>query len=251
MAEPSEIPIDPATGQPMSKNALKKLQKDKEKAEKKAAAKAKQQVVTQQEPTEDPAKDNYGQVIALSADAEEINLKSLEEKHVGKVIILRAWVQNVRLQSAKMAFMELREEGNWAIQGLLQVTTNPEGEEKKDAHVVSRQMVKWVGALNPESFVAVEATVQKPYEPIKSCKVTNYELHIRKCYLVAAAPTMLGLTLAAANRPVTSFNDEEEEAGEAAAQTAAAPGASLLTHLDNIVIHKRAPVQQAIAVCCC
>ncbi|KAF1843456.1 aspartyl-tRNA synthetase [Cucurbitaria berberidis CBS 394.84] len=243
MAEQAPASKEPEAGAATSKNALKKAQKEKEKAEKKAAAKAKQLVVTQQqEPSEDLAKNNYGREVSLSTDAPEINLRSLSEEHIGKPVILRAWVQNVRLQSAKMAFMELREEGNWAIQGVLQVTGDADAE---NAHVISRPMVKWTGALNPESFVVVEAIVQRPYEPVKSCKVANYELHIRKCFLIAAAPAMLGMTLAAANRPVSSFNDDEE-LREEASQTAV-PGATLLTHLDNIVIHKRAPVQQAIS----
>jgi hypothetical protein len=116
-------------------------------------------------------------------------------------------------------------------------------------------MVKWVGEIHAESFVAVEASVKKPYEPVKSCRVADFELHIKKCYVVAAAPGMLGMTLAAANKPVSNFNDEEAAGGAAApsatekpAETSGVPAATMLTHLDNIVLHKRSPIQQAIAV---
>lgn len=51
------------------------------------------------------------------------------------------------------------------------------------------------------------------------------------------------------------FSDESAQVGDAdagkVAEVAAentTPSASMLTHLDNIAIHKRAPVQQAIAV---
>lgn len=149
-----------------------------------------------------------------------------------------------------MAFVELREEGNWTIQGV--VAASPEGTP------VSRPMVKWAAAVSPESYVVVEATVQKPLEPVKSCRVSLYELHIQKLYVLAAAPAMLGLTLAAANRPVANFSDEDQAADQtveegveklnvAGGETAAIPSASMLTHLNNIVMHKRAPVQQAIA----
>jgi aspartyl/asparaginyl-tRNA synthetase len=147
-----------------------------------------------------------------------------------------------------MAFVELREEGNWTIQGVL--AASAEGKP------VSRPMVKWVGAISPESFVCVEATVQTPLEPVKSCRVANFELHIVKCYVLASAPNMLGMTLAVANRAVTNFSDEEpaapavEAVEKAAADLTLAdktPAATMLTHLDNIVMHKRAPVQQAIA----
>jgi aspartyl-tRNA synthetase len=108
------------------------------------------------------------------------------------------------MQGAKMAFVELREEGSWAIQGV--VAASAEGTP------VSRQMVKWIGGVKLESFVQVEATVQKPLEPVKSCKVSDYELHITKLYLVAPAPEMLNLGLATANRVVGSLAEQEETA---------------------------------------
>jgi aspartyl-tRNA synthetase len=267
MAEPSANPASPPADPPAEAPAAEGAEEGKisKKAAKKAEAKAKKEAEKARHAaeraaaaaasgaaaqTEDLAKDNYGQEThetKLSADAVAINLKTLGEEHVGKTVELRAWIQNARMQGAKMAFVELREEGNWSIQGI--VAANPEGTP------VSRQMVKWVGAINPESFVVVEAKVAKPLDPVKSCRVANYELHITKCFVHAAAPNVLGMTLAAANRPVANFSDEEapvEEGVEklsiaAAAETTGTPAASMLTHLDNIVMHKRSAVQQAIA----
>ncbi|KAK4102942.1 aspartyl-tRNA synthetase [Parathielavia hyrcaniae] len=242
---------DSSTSKKSAKKAAAKAKKEAEKARhaaERAAAAAASGSASQ---TEDLAKDNYGQEThetKLSTDAVEIDLKTLGDEHVGKTVELRAWIQNARMQGAKMAFLELRVEGNWAIQGV--VTASLEGAP------VSRQMVKWVGSINPESFVAVEATVAKPLEPVKSCRVANYELHITKCFVHAAAPTMLGMTLAAANRPIANFSDEEvpvEQGVEklsiasAGGETAGTPAATMLTHLDNIVMHKRSAVQQAIA----
>lgn len=270
MAEPSANPAPPPADPPaeapaaegaaegagegtVSKKAAKKAEaKAKKEAEKarRAAEQAAAQASRSAAQAEDLAKDNYGQEThetKLSADAVAVHLKTLGDEHVGKTVVLRAWIQNARMQGAKMAFVELREEGNWAIQGI--VAASAEGTP------VSRQMVKWVGAINPESFVVVEATVAKPLEPVKSCRVTNYELHITKCFVHAAAPNVLGMTLAAANRPVANFSDEEvpvEEGVEklsiaAAGETTGTPAATMLTHLDNIVMHKRSAVQQAIA----
>ena len=271
---PSEAPApdDAAAGEDgatVSKKAAKKAETKARKDAKKDALKAQRAVeraadqgttAASQQPAEDPAKDNYGLEAAFAAlslgggDVEEVSLKELGEKHLGKAVVLRAWIQNVRMQGAKMAFMELREEGNWAVQGVVAATGANAAEGS--AHVISKNMVKWVGEIHAESFVVVEATVQKPYDPVKSCRVTDYELHIRKCYVVAAAPAMLGMTLAAANRAVSNFSDEDAAAPAAAAAAAekekesesAIPAATMLTHLDNIVMHKRAPVQQAIAV---
>ncbi len=178
------------------------------KAAKKAEAKAKKEAQKAQRAAErvtaavadveldDPAKDYYGRVTAtfpatFSPDAEEVNLRSLGEAHDGKTVIVRAWLQNARSQSAKMAFVELREEGNWTIQGVVMATATATGggdagaASQATTPVVSRPMVKWINGIAPESFVAVEAKVQRPLEPVKSCRVTGYELHITRCFTLA------------------------------------------------------------------
>ncbi|KAK8000029.1 aspartyl-tRNA synthetase [Apiospora arundinis] len=232
-----------------AKKAEAKAKKEAEKAKRaaeRAAAEAQQKAAAGG--GEDLAKDNYGNIQpSTKVDAERINLKNLGEEHLGKTIKLRAWIQNSRMQGAKMAFVELREERNWAIQGVMSV--NPEGKP------VSKQMVKWAGSLNLESFVLVEATVQKPLDPVKSCKVSNYELHLTKCYLIATGPEVLGMTLNASNKAISSFDDEDPVEGAptegvkdlSLTEAAGAPSATLVTHLNNPVMHKRAPVQQAIA----
>ncbi|KAH6847822.1 hypothetical protein B0I37DRAFT_375924 [Chaetomium sp. MPI-CAGE-AT-0009] len=142
------------------------------------------------------------------------------------------------MQGKKMAFVELREEGSWSIQGLVVAGAD-----------VSREMVKWVGSLNPESFVSVEATVKRPLGLVKSCRVTNYELHLSKVFCEAPAPEVLGLSLAAANKAATGVDEEEVTDGieNLTVKEVAVPGASLTTHISNPVMHKRAPVSQAIS----
>ncbi|RKU45173.1 hypothetical protein DL546_006672 [Coniochaeta pulveracea] len=234
------------------------------KGAKKAEAKAKKEALKAQRAAElaaaaagangnledDPAKDNYGNsqttTPGFSQDAEEVEIRSLDESYNGKTVVVRAWLQKSRIQSAKMGFVELRKGGNWTIQGVVMAS--------EQEPVVSRRMVKWVAGINPESYVVVEAKVTKPLEPVKSCRVSGLELHITKCFVLAPAPTMLGLTLGAASQPIVNFSDEgarladadTEKAAEPTAE-AAVPAASMLTHLDNIAMHKRAPVQQAIA----
>ncbi|KAI8168312.1 Aspartate--tRNA ligase [Colletotrichum sp. SAR 10_70] len=203
---------------------------------------------------EDLAKDNYGDVTPKTkVDAERVNLKAIGDDHVGKSIKLRAWIQNSRMQGAKMCFVELREERDWAIQGV--IAASAEGKP------VSKQMVKWIGGISLESFVLIEATVQKPLEPVKSCKVSNYELHITKLYVVAPGPESLAMSLAVSNRAISSFDDEDPNAPPAdkavdevkagvegvSIDSSAVPSASLSTHLNNPVMHKRAACQQAIA----
>jgi aspartyl-tRNA synthetase len=154
--------------------------------------------------SEDLAKDNYGDYsLKTKIDAEEVDLKSLGEEHVGKTVNLRAYIQNSRAQGAKMVFLELRTTGSWAIQAI--VAASPEGKP------VSKQMVKWVGKINLESIVEVEAIVQKPLEPVKSTRVSDYELHLQKVYIVQTAPEKLGLTFASASVKAGRIEDDEED----------------------------------------
>lgn len=223
-----------------AKKAEAKAKKEAEKAKRAAErAAAEAQAKAAAGGGEDLAKDNYGNIQpSTKVDAERVNLKKLGEEHLGKTIKLRAWIQNSRMQGAKMAFVELREERNWAIQGVMSVS--PEGKP------VSKQMVKWVGSLNLESFVLVEATVQKPLDPVKSCRVSNYELHLTKCYLIATGPEVLGMTLNASNKAISSFDDEDPAEGAptegvkdlSLTEAAGAPSATLVTHLNNPVMHK-------------
>jgi aspartyl-tRNA synthetase len=234
------------------------------KGAKKAEAKAKKEALKAQRAAElaatnltledDPVADSYGDrrstTSLFSHDAEEVEIRSLNKSHIDKTVIVRGWLQNSRVQSAKMGFLELRKNGNWSIQGIVMASDSEDGRP-----IVSRRMVKWVMGINPESFVAVEAKVKQPLEPIKSCRVQELELHITKCYLLASAPSMLGITLAVANQPIVNFSDDTVQADKQADKTIApaasiVPAASMLTHLDNIAMHKRSAVQQAIAVRC-
>ncbi|KAF7555418.1 hypothetical protein G7046_g6568 [Stylonectria norvegica] len=197
--------------------------------------------------TEDLATDNYGPVKPTTrVDAERTKVRDIGEAHLGKTVRIRAWIQNSRMQGAKMVFVELRQDRDWAIQGV--VAASPEGTP------VSKQMVKWIGAVNLESYVLIEARVEKPLEPVKSVRVSDFELHITKCYCISPAPEMLGMGLAVANKAVNNFDDEEastevEEAkqGVEGLSIDSVPSASMATHLNNPAMHKRAPVQQAIA----
>ena len=139
--------------------------------------------------------------INWSSEAERIRLEALAEKHIGKVVKIRGSLQNSRMQGAKIAFIELGK-GQETIQGVLAV--NPEGKP------VSRQMVKWAGGLKLESVVMVEALVQQPLEPVKSCTVSGFELHITKLYVVAPAPEMLPISVATASRAVGGIDEEDD-----------------------------------------
>ncbi|TVY30327.1 Aspartate--tRNA ligase, cytoplasmic [Lachnellula hyalina] len=248
-SEPAkEVPTDPAIAPgggedaaPSKKGAKKAEAKAKKEAEKarKAAEREAAAAAQSSAAAEDLAKENYGSSLpSTKISAPYIHLRDIAEEHVDKVVQLQAWVQNSRAQGGKMMFVELREEGNWAVQGVVAATADGKG--------VSKQMVKWVGGVSLESFVLVEATVKKPLEPVKSCKVSEYELHLSKIYVIAPAPEKLGITFAVASRAVGRLDEEEVEGVEDLAITEGAPTASLATHLNNPAMHGRAPVSHAI-----
>jgi len=56
----------------------------------------------------------------------------------------------------------------------------------------------------------VEALVQEPVEPVKSCTISGFELHITKLYVVAPAPEMLSLSVATASRAVGGIDEEDD-----------------------------------------
>ncbi|KXH35452.1 aspartyl-tRNA synthetase [Colletotrichum simmondsii] len=232
---------------PTSKKGAKKAEaKAKKEAMKAARAAELAQQAAAVTLEDDPAQDNYGTKPVFSKDAEEVEIRELNDSHNGKTVIVRAWLQNSRVQSAKMGFVELRKGGNWNIQGVVMASD--------EEPIVSRRMVKWITSINPESYVVVEAKVKQPLEPVKSCRVSGLELHITKCFVLAPAPAMLGMTMGAASQPIVNFSDEKAPAADAEAEkekaaenTSTVPSATMLTHLDNIAMHKRAPVQQAIA----
>jgi aspartyl-tRNA synthetase len=179
--------------------AKKEAEKARKAAEREAAAK---QAGGGSGGGEDLARENYGDLPAKwKSEAERIRLEALTELHAGKLVKIRGSLQNSRMQGAKIAFIELGK-GNESIQGV--IAASAEGKP------VSKQMVKWAGSVKLESIIVVEAMVEQPKEPVKSCSVSNFELHIIKLYVVASAPDMLPLSVATASRAVGGVDEEDD-----------------------------------------
>ncbi|KAH0843349.1 hypothetical protein AYO21_09963 [Fonsecaea monophora] len=222
-----------ADGAP-SKNALKKAQKEAEKAAKKAAAKAKeaeQKAAQQAQASEDTAKDKYG---TLPQDDPEItHLKKLGEEHVDKEVTVIVRVHNSRSQSAKLAFLMLRQQGK-TIQAVVAAIGD----------AVSRQMVKWAVGVNINSFVRVSGIVKKPNPPVASASISDLELHVTKIYLIASAAEQIPMQVKDAERPPPPSITGEEEGPAVDAE--GAPIVTLKTRLDNRVIDLQTECNQAI-----
>lgn len=222
-------PNTAADGAP-SKNALKKAQKEAEKAAKKAAAKkADDEKRAQQQASADVdnATDNYGPLPVDNA-VDITHLKTLGEEHADKTINVIVRVHNSRGQSAKLAFLMLRQQGK-TVQSVMAA-----GDE------VSKQMIKWAISISINSFVRVTALVKKTPAPVESASIKDFELHIQKIYLISSAMQMLPVQPKDIERP------PPESAEEGATDATGVPVVSLKTRLDNRVIDLQSECNQAI-----
>lgn len=225
-----------------SKNALKKAAKEKEKAEKKAAAKARELAERQKKESDDAndvSVDSYGELpLCGSTEFKPTNIprESLATiaEHEDKTIVFRSWVVNARVQSAKLAFLNLRQ-GLHTVQAVVAAS-----------ETLSKQMVKFCGNISTESTIVVHGLVKKTKEPINSATIKDYEIHIQKLFIEAKAEVPLPLQVEDAERPIPSegLGDEDEKATEGGEK----PIVGLNTRLNNRTLDLRAKTNQAIFV---
>lgn len=225
-----EVPLG-EDGKPLSKNALKKLQKEKEKAAKKAENERKQAELKQaREAAEvDYSKGKYGKLPLIQSresdktGVKRVHIKDLSAANAGEEVLLRARIHTSRLQGNKMCFLSLRQQSS-LVQGLLVV----------DKENVSKQMVKWAGSLSLESIVLVKGKVATTPEPVKSATVQDVEIHISAIHSIVETPAQLPILI------------EDAMRSEAEAEAAGLPAVNLDTRLDARVIDLRTPTNQAI-----
>lgn len=117
---------------------------------------------------------------------------------VDQTVILRARLQNKRESGNKRTFLELRQKTH-TIQAIISV----------EEGAISKQMVKFVNGISPESLVLVEAIVASPLDLVKSCSVQNVELQIQKIHVVSEA-ARLPFTLEDASRSELDFEKDPQ-----------------------------------------
>lgn len=211
-----------------SKNAAKKAAKEKAKAEKAAARAAQEKAQAAAQEANDTAKHLYGKL----PESDDVNPTTRftdftdEEKEVTVV----ARVDNARVQSAKLAFLMLRQQGQ-KIQAVIAA-----------AEPISRQMIKFTGGLNVNSIVQVTGLIKKPEIPISSATIQHLEIHIQKVYMISEAAQMLPMQVKDAERPppVETADDAPQVDSEGA------PIVTLKTRLDNRVLDLQTETSQAI-----
>ncbi|KAJ1924059.1 aspartate--tRNA ligase dps1 [Tieghemiomyces parasiticus] len=235
LAEGVEAIVLGEDGQPLSKKALKKLEKEREKAlakelrqkerlAKEAAAKAEREANYV-----DVSVGNYGvkplnQSQERSGDRRE-NIADLNGARMGETVLLRARVQGSRPTGARLCFFMLRQQAS-SIQGVVSM----------DGTTVSKDMLKFASAITPESIVLVEGKVVAPVEPVKSCTVQDAELQITKLFVLSKTMERLPFSLEDASRPESEFDNEEAQFSRV----------TLPTRLDNRVVDLRTITNHAI-----
>ncbi|KAI9888359.1 MAG: aspartate--tRNA ligase dps1 [Vezdaea aestivalis] len=215
-------PLGP-DGKPLSKNALKKLLKDKEKAVKeqaKAERRAAEEAEKKARAANDPSKELYGPLEArhlASLPADVRNVFSLKRLEAGTTVLLGAFVYEVRSQSAKLHFLRLRKNGQ-TVQAVVAA-----GDK------ISTQMAKWAASITPESYVKVVGTVAETKEEIQSSSIKQVEIQVSRIYVESAAPEQLAL------KPADAQNSDPGR-----------PKVLLHTKLDNRVLDMRCEVATSI-----
>lgn len=217
-------------GQPLSKKALKKLEKEKEKARKKAEREeqlAKEKAEREAKLANDPAKANYGKLPLNNSSTRpgetRTQISDLSKDQDGESVVFRARLHKSRQQGATMVFITFRQQDE-LVQGLL----------KANNESISKQMIKWSGSISLESIVLVYGKVKKVDELIKSATKQDIEIAVERLYTIQETPEQLPMLIEDASRS----EKEAEEAG--------LPVVNLDTRLDARVIDLRTPTNQAI-----
>ncbi|KAF2861457.1 aspartyl-tRNA synthetase [Piedraia hortae CBS 480.64] len=214
-----------------SKNALKKAQKEKEKAEKAAKRAAEEAERKRAAEANDASKADYGELGVLDDPniPEGVPIKSLPELKDEGDVIFQAQVDNARSQSANLAFVIFKDQGE-TLQAVV-----------AKSETISKQMVKFSSGIPAESVVLVHATITKPQDPVKSCSIQTIEAHVKKIFVTSKADVQLPLQVADSEQPVYAEGEEPSQEEEAAR-----PIVGLAVRLNNRVIDLRARQNQAI-----
>ncbi|KAJ3397458.1 aspartate--tRNA ligase dps1 [Lobulomyces angularis] len=230
MTEQKEETILGEDGKPLTKSALKKLQKEKEKAAKKkevADRLAAEKAAREAQNEADCSKDRYG-VLPLNQSQERTfvpraQISELNSSMENQVILMRARIQTSRLTGTKRVFLTLRQRTH-TVQAILSV----------EEGIISKQMLKFVAGISSESLVLLEAKVLKPEELVKSCTLQNVELHITKLHVISASER-LPFTMEDASRSEVELEND-----------ATLASVKLDTRLNNRVVDLRTSTNQAI-----
>jgi aspartyl-tRNA synthetase len=195
----SEVPLN-REGEKMSKNQQRKAERQAEKEqhkreveERELAAKERRAAMDEKAQKEESAETRalYGDFPANNYAGEwkhedRFDLRNLSAKDIGKEVIFRARVHNVRKMSAKLVFFVLRQQ-TVTVQGVLH-----------EHGPVSAYFVYWAEHIDIESVVLVKGIVQAPAAKqgeIKGASVHDCEIAIHALHVEARLTEPLPFTV--------------------------------------------------------
>ncbi|KAF2498540.1 aspartyl-tRNA synthetase [Lophium mytilinum] len=210
----SELPLN-RDGEPMSRNQLKKHEKQvaeeirkKESVEKEEELKARRklmEVEAERELTPDQ-KSRYG-VLPVNGYAgewkheERVQLLTLSAKDIGREVTFRARLHHLRKMSAKFVFLLFRQQ-TATIQGVLM-----------EHGAISSYMLYWAEHLDPETVVLVKGVVQEPKAKegeVKGASIHDIEISVHGLHVEAAVTEHMAFTVYEAEVTQAEENIEEE-----------------------------------------
>ncbi|KAJ3281996.1 aspartate--tRNA ligase dps1 [Borealophlyctis nickersoniae] len=216
-------------GKPLSKGALKKLEKQREKERKKAeiAEKLAAEKAAREAASPDYSVGRYGN-LPMNQSQDRPNetrtkIADLSEADVDRTILMSARVQTSRPTGAKKCFITFRQR-TVTVQGVVAI----------DETNISKQMLKFVNGITVESLVLVEAVVVKALNKVESCTIQDVELKINRIHVISEA-ARLPFSLQDATRPDSDFEKDPKLAP-----------VMLDTRLNNRVVDLRTTTNQAI-----
>jgi nondiscriminating aspartyl-tRNA synthetase len=181
------------------------------------------------------SKGKYGDLPVVGAAAyKAFGQKRYQLQEVGALpegteVLVRCNVANARSQSAKLAFLNLRDTLH-SIQAVVAAS-----------ETLSRQLVKFAATLSAETIVDVIGTLKEPHEPVKSATISNRELHIAQVWIISKAVPQLPIQIEDVELAIPI-----EGAAEDAKAENGRPVVSMNTRLDNRVLDIRSTLNHAI-----
>ncbi|RDB19991.1 Aspartate--tRNA ligase, cytoplasmic [Hypsizygus marmoreus] len=178
---------------------------------------------------QDTTKETYG-VLPLHQSQKKTGLARLtltefNESYLGKTVRLRCRLSLIK-DKGSVIFLTVRQ-GFDSVQAVCHAH---EGGP-------SKQMLKWIAKLRPESILLIEGVATKSDIQSKSITITNAEIACEKVFLIAAPQGALPFDLTDAGRPETTENDPVQYSK-----------VLLDTRLDNRVLDLRTRTNHAIFV---
>ena len=188
----------------------------------------------------DPFKSKYGDLplvqSATNTPRQWTDIGQLSAAQIGSKVWLRARVHSTRIKG-KGGFLILRQSCHTAQCVLF---TGP---------TASREMVKFVGSISPESVVDVLGLCKAPQVPIAKCSQSQVEIEVEEVHVVSRAETPLPMQIMDASAAITA--EEEIEENSPAGETQPVDPkkrakVTMKTRLDNRVMDLRTPASSAI-----